>query len=46
MAAVAMARELIARGNPDYGEVFTSEMFTLEQIVSRVSSPELRMWCK
>ncbi|TVQ96685.1 MAG: NAD-dependent epimerase/dehydratase family protein [Spirochaetaceae bacterium] len=44
MAAVAMARELITRGSPDYGVVFPFALFTLEQIVTRVGSPELQVW--
>ncbi|TVQ98239.1 MAG: hypothetical protein EA403_14240 [Spirochaetaceae bacterium] len=44
MAAVAMARELMDRGTPDYGVVFPFELFTLEQIVSRAGSPELQVW--
>ena len=44
MAAVAMARELMDRGAPNYGVVFPFELFTLEQIVSRVGSPQLRVW--
>lgn len=44
MAAVAMARELMDRGASNYGVVFPFELFTLEQIVFRVGSPELRVW--
>ncbi|TVQ40386.1 MAG: hypothetical protein EA384_03130 [Spirochaetaceae bacterium] len=43
LAAVAMARELLDRRAPDYGAVFPFELFTLEQIVSRVGSPKLQI---
>lgn len=41
MAAVAMARELCARGALDYGLVFPFELFSLDQIVERIDSPTL-----
>ena len=43
MAAVAMARELYARKSLDYGVTFPFDLFTLEQIVSRIDSPEVRV---
>lgn len=45
MAAVAMARELCARGCLDYGAVFPFELFSLEQIVARIGSPQVRVDC-
>ena len=41
MAAVAMARELCAKKSLNYGAVFPFELFSLEQIVATINSPEV-----
>ncbi len=43
MAAVAMTRQLLSRGAPDYGVVVPFQLFTLEQILGLVDSPEIRI---
>lgn len=44
MAAVAMARALVARGAPDYGVVLPFQLFSLGEIIEIASSPEIRIY--
>jgi hypothetical protein len=43
MAVVAMTRALLSRGTPDYGVTVPFQLFTLEQILGLVDSPEIRV---
>jgi saccharopine dehydrogenase-like NADP-dependent oxidoreductase len=43
MAAVAMTRALVVRGAPEYGVVMPFQIFSMEEIVERIDSPDVRI---